>query len=192
MTDVHWRLLIVTAIALTTSIRAFQDPHRDSLRKKYQHWTTEYLCVILAFVALVQLVGLEILPMDLGPRASMIVRGSGVATAIFASIGMTWPWFLRKHSWGGPLTLPDDIPGHFLATSGPYRYVRHPVYASMILGFVAIELAVASCLVFVIAPLFTIHAIVVAKQEECDLEATYGDEFRAYKERSWRLVPFVY
>ena len=36
------------------------------------------------------------------------------------------------------------------------------------------------------------QARLVIRQEEKDLEKVYGDDFRAYKARTWRFVPCVY
>jgi protein-S-isoprenylcysteine O-methyltransferase len=80
---------------------------------------------------------------------------------------------------------------HGLVTSGPYRYVRHPVYT----GFTAI--AVGTGLVFRSYPLMGMAVIWVAAtrwwvEAEEELLASrqgFGDRYLAYTERTGRFLP---
>ena len=78
---------------------------------------------------------------------------------------------------------------HSLVTTGPYRWVRHPFYVSIILAIVANSLAMANAF-FLIAGvvLFTLLAIRV-RIEEAKLLERFGDKYRAYRERTGAFRP---
>jgi len=78
---------------------------------------------------------------------------------------------------------------HRLATSGPYARIRHPQYAGFVLimtGFLVqwptlVTLAMYPVLVFMYARL--------AKREESDMLAQFGDEYRRYRNAVPAFIP---
>jgi len=82
--------------------------------------------------------------------------------------------------------------GHELATGGPFRFVRHPIYLAMAL------LALGSFL-WLPRPLVALGAVLVmagcdvrARTEEKLLAGTFGDRYREYMARVKRFVPGIY
>ncbi len=78
-----------------------------------------------------------------------------------------------------------------LVTTGPYHFVRHPIYAAILLFVFA---ALADRLSAVTATAFTCTLAGVLLRivaEEQLLRATYA-QYAAYAQRTKRLVPFVY
>ena len=78
-----------------------------------------------------------------------------------------------------------------LQLSGPYQFVRHPIY----LGWVAIVFAApdmnANRLAF--AAISTLYLVVATPIEERSLEQEFGDSYREYRRKvRWRIVPGVY
>src|SRR3954471_11068665 len=74
---------------------------------------------------------------------------------------------------------------------GPYRLVRHPGYVGSILVWAGSRLAlnwlVAVATAFV---LVLVYAYRISAEEEM-LVDHFGDPYRAYTARTWRLLPFV-
>jgi len=79
---------------------------------------------------------------------------------------------------------------HELVTTGPYRVIRHPLYAMGIGLFLAVGLMAASWFILLFA-LIVVASIrlVVVPLEERELEAKFGDAYRRYRERTGALVP---
>ncbi len=80
-----------------------------------------------------------------------------------------------------------------IVDGGPYRFIRHPGYLGSILVWVGSGLAlsnwIALCVVggmMICVYAYRIHA------EEAMLVAAFGEKYREYAKRSWRLVPFLY
>ena len=77
-----------------------------------------------------------------------------------------------------------------LITNGPYRYIRHPIYAAVCLFTCAGALAHHS-LAALLVILVLIGAIVRMFAEEQLLRARYP-EYKAYAATTKRMVPFVF
>jgi protein-S-isoprenylcysteine O-methyltransferase Ste14 len=81
-------------------------------------------------------------------------------------------------------------PGHRLITDGPYRWIRHPAYTGMVLIYLGIALAMGTWLggaatlgIMLAATLYRIRV------EEQVLIQFFGNEYRDYMKRTWRLFP---
>jgi protein-S-isoprenylcysteine O-methyltransferase Ste14 len=100
-------------------------------------------------------------------------------------------WTLGYNRWGNFNIRPELRSGARLVTGGPYRHIRHPMYASVLLGVGA--LVVADSRPWRIALLVALLVVLMLKaaREEEYLRAAFPD-YAAYASRTWRLVPFVY
>jgi protein-S-isoprenylcysteine O-methyltransferase Ste14 len=81
---------------------------------------------------------------------------------------------------------------HELVTTGPYRWVRHPLYATGIALLVAIGLMTTSWLILLFAFLaFVLFLFLVVPVEEHQLLGKFGDAYRAYMRRTGRFFPRI-
>jgi len=92
--------------------------------------------------------------------------------------------------WSVTLQLRE---GHKLVTSGVYRTLRHPMYSAFWLMALAQALLLPN---WVAGPagLIGFGALFALRigPEERMMEEAFGDEYRAYRDRSWRIVPYIY
>lgn len=81
---------------------------------------------------------------------------------------------------------------HELVVSGIYRVVRHPIYLGAILVTLGMPISTASWIA--LPPMLLLIPLVVYRMgvEERLLLEEFGDDYRAYMERTKRLVPFLY
>lgn len=85
------------------------------------------------------------------------------------------------------------VEGHRLATRGPYRFVRHPIYTGMFGMLLATGLATTYWLTLLTAILvFFIGTIIRIHSEEKLLREQFGSEFEEYAKRVAALLPGVY
>jgi protein-S-isoprenylcysteine O-methyltransferase Ste14 len=79
-----------------------------------------------------------------------------------------------------------------VATTGPYRAIRHPVYASMYLICVGVGLIFFAWLWFAILLAFAPLWWLEAKTEEDTMRATYGEAYDDYRDRTAMWIPGVW
>jgi len=76
-----------------------------------------------------------------------------------------------------------------LCTPFLYRYVRHPLYLGLLLGFWSVPVMTAGRLLF--AGGLSVYVLVGVAFEERDLVRQFGDRYRRYREQVGMLVPRV-
>jgi protein-S-isoprenylcysteine O-methyltransferase Ste14 len=114
------------------------------------------------------------------------LRWMGVGLALIA--GSLLVWMFR--TLGRNLT--DTVvtrKQHTLVTTGPYRWVRHPMYASAALAIVGNSLVAANWFIFAAGCLALSLLVIRTRKEEQNLIAKFGDEYRDYMQRTGRFVP---
>lgn len=114
------------------------------------------------------------------------LRWAGVALAAAALPLMTWMF----RSLG--LNVTDTLavrPAAQLVTSGPYRYVRHPMYLFGSLLYAGYILTTANWAIAVTAVLGLAALVRRTRVEEENLLAHFGEAYRRYMERTPRFIP---
>jgi len=111
--------------------------------------------------------------------------------AIFTLAGIGFAIWARFHLGRNWSSHPAHKKDHELVTSGPYRFVRHPIYTGMILALFGGLLTgdILSVLLFVI--LLTVFALRIRKEEGIML-GLFPNQYPAYQARTKRLIPFVW
>jgi protein-S-isoprenylcysteine O-methyltransferase Ste14 len=77
-----------------------------------------------------------------------------------------------------------------LVTSGPYRFVRHPIYSGLLLGLIGTALA-TDLLGLIVAVVLTAYFYYSASVEEKNLVARFPTAYPAYRTATKMLIPFV-
>jgi protein-S-isoprenylcysteine O-methyltransferase Ste14 len=89
--------------------------------------------------------------------------------------------------------VPQVREGHRLVTTGPYRYVRHPLYLGLLVYFIGLGLVLRD---FILLCIFVGYvAVAIARRirrEERELAERFGGEYEAWRRRTKRLVPFLF
>jgi len=114
------------------------------------------------------------------------LRWTGVGFALIAGLLLVWMF----RTLGRNLT--DTVvtrKQHTLVTTGPYRWVRHPLYSSAALVILGNSLAAASWFFFVAGCLMFMLLVIRTRKEEQNLIARFGDDYRNYMQQTGRFVP---
>jgi protein-S-isoprenylcysteine O-methyltransferase Ste14 len=84
------------------------------------------------------------------------------------------------------------IAGHRVIQEGPYRLIRHPLYASELVAWIGLGLALQSwaALLAILATSAVFYANRI-RVEERFLVAELGDDYIQYMKRTKRIIPFV-
>ena len=78
-----------------------------------------------------------------------------------------------------------------LVTSGIYRYIRHPQYTGLLLMSLGMLIEWATLPMLILYPVMVLLYVRLAKKEERDMLAEFGDDYRDYMKRTKRFIPFV-
>jgi protein-S-isoprenylcysteine O-methyltransferase Ste14 len=82
--------------------------------------------------------------------------------------------------------------GHQLATGGPFRILRHPIYMSLNLLALGSAIWVPTPTLWVAVLLMALGSDVRGRAEERILEEAFGARYRDYCRRTSRFLPYVY
>jgi len=78
---------------------------------------------------------------------------------------------------------------HELVTTGPYRWVRHPLYSVGTLLFLSFALMASNWFIGLATLMGLVMLMVRLPKEEQNLIEKFGDEYRNYMKRTGRLIP---
>jgi methanethiol S-methyltransferase len=79
--------------------------------------------------------------------------------------------------------------GHRLATAGPYARIRHPQYVGFVLIMLGFLVQWPTLVTLVMFPVLVTMYALLARREEADSEAAFGDTWRGYAARTPRFIP---
>ena len=114
------------------------------------------------------------------------LRLVGVGLSLYALIMLPWATQVLGQSYvPGPAVLQE----HALATSGPFRLVRHPIYSAVAALWLGAALGALNWLLLALWPMIVAAVIKSARAEEHMLRAKFGDAYDMYAEQKGRLLP---
>src|SRR5215469_16812586 len=103
----------------------------------------------------------------------------GVAIAV-------WARYCIGVYWSARVTLKE---GHQLIRSGPYAFVRHPIYTGMFLGTAGAALVAGEWRGLVAVILLLVAHLLKALREEALLTKEFGDQYISYRKHTGFLFP---
>jgi protein-S-isoprenylcysteine O-methyltransferase Ste14 len=90
------------------------------------------------------------------------------------------------------LTDLTTLQNHRLVKHGVYKYIRHPAYLGTLLFSIGVPLIFSSHYGFLLMlALFPCYLYRIRLEESVLLEK-FGDEYREYKKKTKKVVPFIY
>lgn len=112
--------------------------------------------------------------------AGTILFAAGLALAVWARVHL-------GRNWGMPMTEKEEPE---LVTSGPYRFIRHPIYSGILLAALGTGLATNLYWLIVLGVLGA-YFIYSATVEERILTSSFPTTYPSYRAKTRMLVPFV-
>jgi protein-S-isoprenylcysteine O-methyltransferase Ste14 len=114
------------------------------------------------------------------------VRTIGVIVTLVGVCVTVWARICLGRNWSDKVVIKED---HELIRTGPYAYIRHPIYSGVLLGVAGTALAIGEWRgVVAFALLFTTYSM-KAKKEERVLAGAFGAAFEEHARRTGFLLP---
>ena len=114
------------------------------------------------------------------------LRWAGFTLGILSVVFWTWTQVTLDTRWSAQLQLRQE---HQLVTTGPYARIRHPLYAAMFGWALAVALLTANWIFVAFAVLSIAGTLVRIPKEEQMMLETFGDDYKAYMQRTCRFFP---
>jgi len=105
------------------------------------------------------------------------------------AIGCVLMWWMFHHLGLNVTPVADPRAGATLVTTGPYRFIRHPLYSFATLCLLGIGMAVDN-VVFIVLPVGALTLMFIrVPREEALLVEKFGDAYREYRSGTGRFLP---
>jgi protein-S-isoprenylcysteine O-methyltransferase Ste14 len=119
----------------------------------------------------------------------------GVQIAGLLLLGASYPlftWAMVSNEYFSPIVRIQSDRGHAVQSGGPYRYIRHPGYLSLLISYLMLPVALGSWWAEIPAVLLIINLLVRTTLEDRTLQS----ELEGYKEYTsrvrFRLIPGIW
>ena len=115
------------------------------------------------------------------PLLGVMLLATGLGLTVWA----------RRHlgrNWSASVVVKE---GHTLVRTGPYRYVRHPIYSGILLAFLGTVLTIGEWRGLVALLLVGVAFAVKSRAEEGRMRETFP-EYAEYARGTAAIVPYVY
>jgi len=113
--------------------------------------------------------------------AGLVVTSLGAAFAIWARLTL-------GRNWSATVTVKED---HSFVYRGPYRVVRHPIYAGILLAMLGTATVYDEAGCFLAVVFAFVGWWLKTRKEEDFMAQEFGEEYRRYQKNVKRLIPFV-
>ncbi len=117
------------------------------------------------------------------------VRWLGVVIGILCVFGIYW---LFSSIGSGITPTSATRKQHVLSTSGPYRWVRHPLYTIGSMLFISFGMMADIWFIAALGILTFILMAIRTPKEEANLIEKFGDEYREYMKHTGRFLPKLF
>ena len=144
--------------------------------------------LVLAFVCLFN-------PRILAPEVQLtpqnaVLGWAGIAIDFVGVAFAIWARVVLGGNWSG---LVMEIKEHHeLVQSGPYAVVRHPIYTGLLLAIIGTALTLGTLAAYVAVALALAVFLIRVQVEEGLMQERFGECHDVYRERTKKLIPFVW
>jgi protein-S-isoprenylcysteine O-methyltransferase Ste14 len=97
-----------------------------------------------------------------------------------------WARLILGGNWSGSISLKQE---HALIRTGPYRWVRHPIYSGLVLAMLGTAIGLGQIRGFCGAAVMLVAFLIKARSEDNLMHRTFGAEHDAYRATTGALLP---
>jgi protein-S-isoprenylcysteine O-methyltransferase Ste14 len=109
-----------------------------------------------------------------------------VAFAVVGFAITVWARAILGSNWSGTVTIKVE---HELIRTGPYRWVRHPIYSGLIMALLGTLIALDQWRGIVALPLLWVAFAIKYLKEEQAMRQTFGEQYDEYSRTTGAIFP---
>ena len=117
---------------------------------------------------------------------SMPIHAAGLALTVAGILLTVWARVRLGRNWSDKVVIKTD---HELIRTGPYAYMRHPIYSGVLLGIAGTALVIGEWRGVAAFCLMLANYWIKARKEERVLKDTFGEAFDEHMRRTGFLLP---
>jgi len=153
-----------------------------------------YERVIIPMMVMLELALLVVATLDGGRFgwSTVPVWARVIGWMLLAVTGAILPWVFRTNTFASGVGRIQDDREHHVIIGGPYRYVRHPMYAGVIVGFIGLPLSLGSWWALIPGGLLILTFIYRTWQEDRFLTASLPGYVVYAQQTRYRLLPGIW
>jgi len=155
----------------------------ESRASKWFHQVMLNLALLLLFLPVPGLTG-----WFLPQRFHYFVAVGAIIQAAFILLAV----WARRHlgrNWSGEVRIGV---GHELVRTGPYRFLRHPIYTAMLGMFLGTAISSSQYHSLIALAMLVLAYLRKTRLEEQILQQTFGSNYENYRRETWALVPLLF
>ncbi|MBV9180777.1 MAG: isoprenylcysteine carboxylmethyltransferase family protein [Acidobacteria bacterium] len=109
----------------------------------------------------------------------LLLTAAGIALAI-------WARMYLGTNWSSAVSIKV---GHELVRTGPYAWVRHPIYSGLLIALLGTAIERGKTIGLLAIVLFWLGFWIKSRMEERFMRNTFGQEYDAYSQATGGLIP---
>jgi protein-S-isoprenylcysteine O-methyltransferase Ste14 len=122
-------------------------------------------------------------------QSSPTLHLSGFLVAVLGLCIAIWARITLGKNWSSRVTFKEK---HELITTGPYRWVRHPIYTGITTMCLGTAIYFGVLIGFIAMIFFFLSFWIKSKQEEALMIKHFPKEYKNYKKNTKAIIPFIY
>ena len=176
-----WLVFLFYWIAYARAVKRAAE--RQSLAGKLSHRVPLWVGIILLFFTKEAAINHQFVP------HTEAVQWLGACICVPGVLRAIWARRTLADNWSADVEFKQ---GHKLVVRGPYQFVRHPIYTSLLVMALGTAIKAGQVVGFVGVGFFLLGFWIKLKQEEQVMLRHFPEEYPAYKLRVKALVPFLW
>jgi protein-S-isoprenylcysteine O-methyltransferase Ste14 len=174
--------IVWLAIWLVASVRVKKVRAHEPASTRIAYMVPKILTALLLFSPVFRSGVLNhrfVMPSEAVEWTGVILTALGIAFTIWARVHI-------GRNWSARVVIKEQ---HELIRSGPYRFVRHPIYTGLLIAIAGTALVIGEWRAVLALVFAVIGFSAKAKREEAILVGEFGEDYARYRGETGMLLP---
>jgi protein-S-isoprenylcysteine O-methyltransferase Ste14 len=186
--SLHFSSAMLASIALICLFSIFWNRAAKSAaptQSSESTWSRQFHLIVLNLGVLLLILPVPELTRQILP-ASHLLQALGLAIECAGIVFATWGRHHLGANWSGEVRIAT---GHQLIRTGPYQFIRHPIYTGFLAMYLGAMLVSGQLHALIAMAIITLAYLRKLHLEEQILSQNFGPAWDDFRRHSWALLP---